>query len=93
MIDKETAINTVKNMRRETPETKRLLDYQIGDYIQILGKGEHTGRVGVIIGMNIIKPKHRPERFIYTIRISDKSAITLLSSQMRFLRHADEPQE
>lgn len=92
MRNKETAIKTAENRRIETPETRRLFDYSVGDYIQITGNGEAAGKVGQIIGIrNFYYEKDGGADLAYTVKLSDKKSIEISAGRMRFLRHAEEP--
>ena len=92
MISRETAIKSATNGRIETPETRRLFDYQVGDIIQITGKGELCGAVGLIIGIREFKfSKDNAADLAYRIRLNDKQSVEVSAGRMRFLRHADEP--
>lgn len=86
----EKAIKTAGNRRIETPETRLLLDYSVGDTVQIFGKGESAGAVGVIIGIRVFEyDKDGREDLAYTVRLSDKKSVQVSAGRIRFLRHAD----
>ncbi len=91
MIEREKAVKTAKNKRIETPETRRLLDYSVGDYVQIVfDKSEYNGRPGVIIGVNVHKLRNKSDYFAYTVKLSDTESEQLSGDCLRFLRHGDE---
>lgn len=84
---KKTAINK----KRESPEVKRMMDYQIGDIVQLRADGKpFAGQIGVIIGRDYILIKEN-YHFVYTIKLSDRTSVKAGSGRIRFLRHADEP--
>lgn len=86
----EKAIKTAGNRRIETPETRLLLDFTEGDYVQIVGNGEFAGMTGVIIGTRVFKyDKDDHDDLAYTVRLSDKKSIEVSAGRIRFLRHAD----
>lgn len=90
MIERENATRTPKNHRVETPETRRLLDYQIGDYVQIVGKGDLAGKMGVIIGIRAITYRKTGEDDLaYRIKLTDTKSVELSALRLRFLRHSD----
>lgn len=94
MIERETAIKTAANRRIETPETRRILDFAEGDYVQIIGKGIATGKVGVIIGIRLITfTKDNGADIAYTVKLSDTKSVEVCGGRLRFLRHSEDKQE
>lgn len=92
MISREKAIKSATNRLIETPETRRVFDYSVGDYIQITGKGNNAGAIGTIIGIRAFHyDRDNGEDLAYTIKLSDSKSIEVSAGRMRFLRHADEP--
>ena len=92
MIERETAIKTAANRRIETPETRRILDFAEGDYVQIIGKGIASGKVGVIIGIRLITFTHGAD-IAYTVKLSDTKSVEVCGGRLRFLRHSNEEQK
>lgn len=90
MIEREKAIKTAENRRIETPETRRLLDYSIGDYVQIVGKGEASGELGVIIGIRVFTyHEDGGADLAYRVKLSNTRSVEVCCGRLRFLRHAD----
>ena len=57
-------------------------DYKEGDIVQ-LTKGDHTGKVGEIIGVMLGKDKIG---LVYCVKLSDKSSCVIGASSMRLVR-------
>ena len=91
MGNRETAIKTPRNGRVETPELRRKLDFNVGDFVQLGAGARHSGRTGVIIGIRTIKKRNRYYNYelLYTVRLSDNEAVETSAENLRFLRHGE----
>lgn len=90
MIEREKAIKSVKGRQLEAPELRRLLDYQVGDYVQLCGSVKYSGRSGLIIGIRVFEFKDGKADLAYRVKLSDRKSIEVCAKNMRFLRHSDE---
>lgn len=95
-MQREKATVAAKNRQAETAETRRVLDYQVGDLVQIIADGKTAaGKIGVIVGLRLYE-EHRKNpygikyNFSYTVKFSDTESIDVHGERMRFLRHADD---
>lgn len=92
MIKRETAIKSVHNRRVESPETRLILDYSVGDVVQIKADGRKlSGKMGVIIGIRAIQYNESGDfDLAYTVRLSDQKSVEVSAYRLRFLRHGDQ---
>ena len=95
-MQREKATVAAKNRQAETAETRRVLDYQVGDLVQIVADGKPAaGRIGVIVGLRLHEENRKNPyglkyNFAYTVKFSDTESIEVHGGRIRFLRHADD---
>lgn len=63
----------------------RILDYAVGDLVQIRHTHPLAGKVGRIIGIKVDRKK---DRFGYTVKFSDKDSVCVCAKSIIFL-HRD----
>lgn len=88
-MTRETAIKSVHNRRVETPETRRLMDFEVGDIVQIKSDGgKAAGKMGMVIGIRLFEyQKDGEPDLAYRIKLSDTESIEVSAGRMRFLSH------
>lgn len=81
--------------RMSAEEAKRALEYREGDIVQIRPDGyEHSGRLGMIIGINVYKQKSgKPYAFSYRIKLSSNESVAAPCNRIRLVREADSSED
>lgn len=76
----------IKNrMGIESPEKRASLDFEVGDFVQIVADGKRdAGRIGTIIGISLRKYNGKDE-LAYTVRFSDYESAGVSAVRLRFL--------
>ena len=82
IITPETAENRINTLRD--------LDFQVGDYVQILNIKGYVGRVGQIIGISSIRRKRGGLAIRYRLKLSDKEGIDARACNINFIRRGEE---
>lgn len=86
-MKREKAIKSVDNRRIESPETCCPLDFREGDIVQIKAAGErNSGRVGMIIGIQLFESKSGNNSISYCVKFSDNEASCFTADKMRFVK-------
>lgn len=76
-------------------ELRRLLDYQVGDLIQVRPDGyEYSGRLGKIIGITFYRERPgKPDVLSYNLKLSDHEGVSVPCYRLRLIREAESDED